>query len=44
MEHYVGGCVVLGFFEGSKKMAQRAMNSASKDDVVAERIFDFFFQ
>ena len=32
----------MGLFEGSKKMAQRAMNSASKDDVVAEKIFDFF--
>ena len=32
----------MGLFEGGKKMAQRAMNSASKDDVVAEKIFDFF--
>jgi len=32
----------LGLFEGSRKMAQRAMNSGSKDDVIAEKVFDFF--
>ena len=32
----------LGIFEEGKKIAQRAMTSQSKDDVIAEKIFDFF--
>jgi len=32
----------LGLFEGGRKIAQRAMTGQSKDDVVAEKIFDFF--
>jgi hypothetical protein len=36
------GGVTLGLFEGGRKMAQRAMTSGSKDDVIAEKIFDFF--
>jgi len=32
----------LGLFEGGKKIAQRAMTSESKDDVIAEKVFDFF--
>jgi len=32
----------LGLFEGGKKIAQRAMTSQSKDDVIAGKIFDFF--
>jgi len=32
----------LGIFEEGKKMAQRAMAGRSKDDVIAEKIFDLF--
>ena len=32
----------LGLFEGSKKIAQRVKAGQSKDDVIAEKIFDFF--
>jgi len=38
----MGGCITVGLFEESRKMAQRAMNSQSKDDIYAEKIFDFF--
>jgi hypothetical protein len=36
------GGETLGLFEGGRKIAQRAMTGQSKDDVIAERIFDFF--
>jgi hypothetical protein len=32
----------LGLFEGGRKIAQRAMTGQSKDDAIAEKIFDFF--
>ena len=32
----------MGIFEEGKKMAQRAMAGRSKDDVIAEKIFDLF--
>ena len=32
----------MGLFEGGKKLAQRAMTGQSKDDAIAEKIFDFF--
>ena len=31
-----------GLFEEGKKLAKKAMTSASKDDVIAERLFDLF--
>jgi hypothetical protein len=36
------GGETLGLFEGGKKLAQKAMTGQSKDDVIAEKIFDFF--
>jgi len=32
----------LGLFEGGKKLAQKAMTGQSKDDAIADKIFDFF--
>lgn len=32
----------MGIFEEGKKIAKRAMTSRAKDDVIAEKIFDFF--
>ena len=32
----------VGFLEQGKKIAQRAVSGQSKDDVIAEKIFDFF--
>ena len=32
----------MGLFEGGRKIAQRAMTGQSKDDVIAEKVFDFF--
>ena len=32
----------MGLFEGGKKLAQKAMTGQSKDDAIADKIFDFF--
>ncbi|HIJ08295.1 TPA: hypothetical protein HA274_02965 [Candidatus Bathyarchaeota archaeon] len=32
----------MGLIEGSRKLAQRTMTWQSKDDVIAEKVFDFF--
>ena len=32
----------MGLFEGGKQLAQKAMTGQSKDDAIAEKIFDFF--
>jgi len=32
----------LGLFEGGKRLAQKAMTGQSKDDAIAEKVFDFF--
>jgi hypothetical protein len=32
----------MGLLEGGKKLAQRAMTGQSKDDAIAEKVFDFF--
>ena len=32
----------MGLFEGGKQLAQRAMTGQSKDDAIAEKVFDFF--
>ena len=32
----------MGLFEGGKQLAQKAMTGQSKDDAVAEKLFDFF--
>ena len=36
------GGETLGLLEGGKKLAQKAMTGQSKDDAIAEKIFDFF--
>ena len=32
----------MGLFEGGKQLAQKAMTGQSKDDAIAEKVFDFF--
>jgi hypothetical protein len=32
----------LGLIEGGRKIAQKAMTGQSKDDAIAEKVFDFF--
>ena len=32
----------MGLLEGGKQLAQRAMTGQSKDDAIAEKVFDFF--
>ena len=32
----------MGLFEGGKRLAQKAMTGQSKDDAIAEKVFDFF--
>jgi hypothetical protein len=38
----MAGGETLGLLEGGKKMAQKAMTGQSKDDAIAEKVFDFF--